>query len=304
MRLKSRSPSKKPLEPSVRPKGASSKEALGGLKTEFLEKLREGRRLLPSTLRIYDLELNRLLEILDESSPPSLAHELHRFAPATAARKLVIWRAFLKTCPLPWKELTATIENPKIRSRLPRFLDEDEIFRLESACYRSPQASRDRLFLALGLQLGLRVTEILQLRFEDFHGEWIRILRKGAHEQRLPLTTSLQSLIHFWKKEKMAQASDYVFEGRAGGPMSARNAQKLLQRLGKLAGIRNGIHPHALRHSFATRMASNGASLVALKEFLGHKRMSTTERYLHITPQHLKDSLRFLKVSDRDFKLK
>ncbi len=302
MELESKISPKRRLKIPAKPQ--KSELQLSKLKFEFLQNLREGRRLLPSTLRIYDLELDRLIELIQEPEAKTLANELKKYASTTAARKLVIWRAFLKTCPAPWRELAEAIENPKIRSKLPRFLDEEEIFRLEAACYRSKSSSRDRLFLALGLQLGLRVTEILQLRFQDFQGEWIRVLRKGAQEQRLPLTTSLQSLVHFWKKDRTAQSADYLFEGRSGGPMSVRNAQKLLQKLCKLAGLKAKIHPHALRHSFATRMAANGASLVALKEFLGHKRMTTTERYLHVTPQHLKDSLKFLKATESDLKLK
>lgn len=260
----------------------------------FLRTLSEGKRLLPSTLKVYRIELEKLLVLLQEANPQKLQAHLKKYSAATALRKLVIWRSFLHQCPEPWKTLTDGIPNPKLRDKQPRFLTDEEVFRLETASYRSRSPARDRLFLALGLQLGLRVTEILNLRFSDFQNDWVRLTRKGGKEQILPLTASIQALFHFWKKERNPLPNEFVFPGRGDGPMSVRNAQLLLQKLATQAGLQKKIHPHALRHTFATKMAANGVSLVSLKEFLGHRRLSTTERYLHVTPEHLKESLKFL----------
>jgi len=262
----------------------------------WLKELEEDRRLGRKTIAHYKLELALLLELLpsaDDTFP--LRDHLRHMAAATHLRKLNIWRSFLKTCEHPWKSALDHLKNPKLRRKQPLFLTEEEAFQLEQACYRSPQMTRDRLFVALGLQLGLRLSEILGLKFSAVEGAWLRILRKGEKEQRLPLSPSLQTLISQWKAERVAAEGDWIFPGvprlDRDEPLTPRAAQALLERLRKLAGLQKEISPHSLRHSFATKLAAEGANLAALKEILGHERLTTTERYLHVTPKHLQEAL-------------
>jgi len=267
-------------------------ENLETLIEEYLAHLTNQRRLLPTSLQSYEFELRRMASLLKDLSPTQIAKSLSGLAPATARRKWMIWGGFLKFHKLDRELESWPQQLPKLRQKLPRFLTEAEAFRLESACYRSSAIHRDRLLVAFGLQLGLRLAEMRQLRFSDIEGSWVRILRKGAKEVRLPLTPSLQVAIQFYRSEQHATAADFIFMGRRG-PLSARAIQKILERLGRLAGIEN-LHPHCLRHSFATRLASRGASLVALKELMGHQSLATTERYLHVTPEHLRETLGLL----------
>jgi|GEM_PF-5039454 len=272
-----------------------STQKLEEKKRLFIQRLRQQSRLQDSSLRLYEREIQILIQILEKGDPEKLLLHLSEKSPATHQRKLIIWRSFLRDCPPPYCHYLENFKNPIIRQKLPRFLNEDEAFRLESACYRSAQPLRDRLFVSLGLQLGLRVSEILQLRFKDFEADWLRVLRKGGKEQRLPLTGSIQANFAFFKKERKPMDEDFVFQGRSGRPMSVRNAQKIISRLAELADLKIKISPHSLRHSFATQLASNGANLAVLKELLGHQSLTTTERYLHISPQHLRSSLECLK---------
>lgn len=269
---------------------------LADLKSKFLEKLEKEKRLLRSTLCVYEQELNILLTELPEPEfEKTLIQYLSQKAPRTASRKMVIWRSFLKTCPHPWNEVLDKTPYPKVRKKEPVFLTEQEAFLLESASYHLPHTTRNRLLLACGLHLGLRLSEILYLRFQDVEGAWLKIRRKGDKEQRLPLTPSLQSLFHFWRTESFSKREDYVFASPSGSPLSSRTIQKLIDRLRIKAGIKKKVTPHSLRHTFATHLAANGANLTALKEILGHERLSTTEQYLHVTPEHLRETIGLLK---------
>ncbi len=267
----------------------------------YLSTLKEERRLRPKSLKHYQLELEILLQLLRNPTEifPIKDH-LKRTASTTYSRKLVIWRSFLKTCPEPWTHSLDSIALPKIRRKDPIFLTDEEVFLLEQACYKSPQMTRDRLLVAFALQLGLRISEILALKFQDIEGDWLRIIRKGDKEQRLPLAPSLQSLLRQWSEELGAGSNDWIFPGTArlglSEPLTARAAQILLHRLAKLAGIQKKFGPHALRHTFATKLASTGVNLVALKEILGHEKITTTERYLHVTPTHLQEALGIKKT--------
>ncbi len=268
---------------------------LGPYAVEFLESLREERRLQGSSLQNYERELRLLLELLPQPTETSkLKTHLRSQKPATAVRKLGLWRRFFEGTSEVWQQTIAGIKMPKIRQKLPRFLTDEEVFRLEQACYRSDFIDRDRTLIALMLQLGLRLAEVLQLRFKDIESGYLKVTRKGDKEQRLPLTASLQNLLRTYQRVQNAGPAYYLFEGRAQERLSSRGAQKILDRLAKEADLQEKISPHALRHTFASQLASRGASLVAIKEILGHRRLQTTERYLHVTPQHLQETLQLL----------
>jgi site-specific recombinase XerD len=263
----------------------------------FLQNLSEQKRLAPGSVENYKREVDKLLELFTNPQDVSLlkAH-MKSMKPATASRKLVIWRSFLKSCPAPWSESLVSLSYPKAHQKQPIFLTDEEVFRLEQACYHAEPIARNRAFIALALQLGLRLSEILSLRFKDIEGEWLRLIRKGGKEQRLPLSPSLQTILKLWAQELMPAPTDFIFPGLyATKSMTPRAAQMLLEVLRKRAQITKKISPHSLRHTFATTLAARGANLVALKEILGHESITTTQRYLHVTPEHLREALSTLK---------
>lgn len=262
---------------------------------DYLAGLKMERRLKESSLQSYRAEIEILLKLMPESeNPTALKNYLFEKAPATHLRKLIIWKAFLKTCPAPWNQILKPFKLPRLRVKQPRFLTEQEVFQLEAVGYKSENQLRDRLFLAFALQMGLRLSEILRLKFSDIEEGWLKIVRKGEKEQRLPLSQSLQALIGTYLREKKRLPSDWIFPGRDSRHLTPRSAQMLLERLRKRAKIEKKISPHALRHTFATQLAARGASLAALKELLGHEKITTTERYLHVTPTHLQETLALL----------
>lgn len=268
---------------------------LDRLKERYLERLRDERRLSTSSLSLYERELSLLLDLIPSSEDcGELRKNLRSQAPATATRKLIIWRSFLATCRAPWATLLDDIQAPKLRQMQPLFLDENESFLLEHACYKSSFLNRDRLLVGLMLQLGLRLSEVLQLKFKNFESDWLIFIRKGENQQRLPLTPAVKTLFQAVQNERNANSDDFVFEGRGRERLSSRGAQMIIDRLRKAAKIEKKITPHSLRHTFASTLAAKGASLAALKEILGHKKITTTERYLHVTPDHLRETLTLL----------
>lgn len=262
----------------------------------YIDSLEYERRLSPLSINVYSYELRRLLLLLEDPVDTlAVKQHLRALAPATATRKIVIWRNFLKSCVSEWAASLDKIALPKIRQKQPLFLTEQEAFALEHACYRSHHLHRDRLLVALMLQLGLRLSEVIQLRFRDFEGAWLRILRKGGKEQRLPLSPQLKVLFESYKALRTNDLNSLIFEGRGREQLTPKGVQEIIERLRKSAGIEKKISPHSLRHTFASQLAAKGASLVALKELLGHQKITTTERYLHTTPDHLRQTLNLLK---------
>ncbi|PIR21796.1 MAG: hypothetical protein COV44_11265 [Deltaproteobacteria bacterium CG11_big_fil_rev_8_21_14_0_20_45_16] len=273
-------------------------------KTIFINKLRNEKRLMESSLLAYESEIDSLInQISSGASENDLQKALSSLAPATHRRKLLIWRSFLKSCPGQLSQLLEASAQPKLRQRQPDFLTEHEGFKLLSACFKTKRSNRDRLLVSLMMEMGLRLSETLQLRFSNFEGEWLRLIRKGDKEQRLPVPPSILSAIKFLKDERKPLLEDFVFEGRAKEPMSSRNAQKIIRHLAELAAIKRPIHPHMLRHSFATKLAARGANLVAIKELLGHRSLKTTERYLHVQPEHLKEAMGLIHLGSKPMDL-
>lgn len=284
---------------------ASKSEIKGGLleakSREFINKLREERRLSALSLAQYEREIKRLIELVSCETASSSAliepirAHLTKLSPATVIRKLIVWKSFSKFADPSLFSLLNEIRLPRLRQKQPLFLTEQESFALEHACYRSEFLNRDRLLVALMLQLGMRLSEVLNLKYRNFEGDWILMMRKGEKEQRLPLSPQLRTLYAALRDERHGRDDDFIFEGREGRPITPRGAQGIIERLRKAAKIEKRISPHALRHTFASTLASRGASLVALKEILGHRKITTTERYLHVTPDHLRETLNLIK---------
>lgn len=269
---------------------------IGAKRTEFLDELRFDRRLSETSLKVYEAELHLLEKLLKNGGLFELKNHLRKLAAATASRKLIIWKSFAKKFAEPLYEELQKWDQPRVQNKIPNFLTEEEIFRLENACLKTKNPYRNRLIIAFGVQLGLRLAESLNLKFKDIEGDWIKVKRKGGSFQLLPLSKSLQVQIKTYQDHRIALEDEYIFEGQGQAALTPRAVQIILKELGKKADIKKSLHPHCLRHSFATRMAVNGLSLPVLKEFLGHKQLATTERYLHVTPEHLREGLRHLSL--------
>lgn len=197
------------------------------------------------------------------------------------------------------------VKSPKNQRHLPDFLMFEEVLKLlESFDLNTPDGYRNRVLFELMYACGLRVSEATQLSLENvnLHDRSLRFVGKGNKERLVPfypdiqekLKTYLVSIRPILLKDKR---HNRVFVGRSGSSLSSRSVQFILDESAKKAGITRSLHPHMLRHSFATHLLDNGADLRVVQELLGHENLSTTQIYTHVSLDRLKES--YLKAHPR-----
>jgi integrase/recombinase XerC len=217
-----------------------------------------------------------------------------KFAKSSIARKLSAVRSFYRY--LMREELissspAATTVSPKLDKRLPAFLTVEEAKRLvESPDISSPQGQRDRALLEMLYACGLRVSELVNLDLDQINlaTNEIRVWGKGSKERIVlmgaPAAQALQTYIEKGRRELLAgKKNKALFVNRYGERILARRVQKILVKYAR--SINKSVHPHILRHTFATHLLDGGADLKVVQELLGHADLSTTQIYTHVT-QH------------------
>jgi len=187
------------------------------------------------------------------------------------------------------------VRGPRVAKHLPRPLSEEDAVRaLDEANTHAVEwlAARDVALLTLLYGAGLRISEALSLKRADIPlGETIVIFGKRQKERIVPLLPVVREAVdHYAARVPFAGGGDAaLFLSRRGRPMSAREAQGLMQRLRGRLGLSERATPHALRHSFATHLLSNGGDLRTVQELLGHASLSSTQVYTDVDTKHLLD---------------
>jgi integrase/recombinase XerC len=278
----------------------------------FLEHLRVRKRYSARTVDEYAADLAQFQAYLDDRKLALLAVDspairgfiarLHgRLAPASVARKLSAIRSlyrFLQQKGLVQANPGALVKSPKLPKQLPKVLPVDEVFALvETPKADTPLGARDRAILETLYGGGLRCSELvgLDLRDLDRTGGLVRVLGKGRKERIVPLGTKAREAIGRWlelrplllAKPRPGQAPEALFLNYRGGRLTTRWVARALDRWAKVCAIKRHVHPHALRHTFATHLLDAGADLRGIQELLGHASISTTQRYTHVTVEHL-----------------
>lgn len=183
------------------------------------------------------------------------------------------------------------VKSPKQPKTIPRHLRPGEIEALlDAAAGDEPLRRRDRAVLELLYASGLRVSELARLDWDDLDlaGRTLRVLGKGGKERMvpfgLPAAEALQDWHSVWPKIRKLDGSDSepVFLNYRGGRLSARSVRRILDRYVQDASLAAGVHPHTIRHTFATHLLESGADLRTIQELLGHSSLSTTQRYTHV----------------------
>ena len=190
----------------------------------------------------------------------------------------------------PFKDIKA----PKSSSRLPEVLDVDQMSFLLSRRVDSKILIRDKAMFELMYSCGLRVSELTSLNIEDadIAGEEIRVLGKGKKERLLPLGGQAKKSLLRWLSirenfvKETADKKSLFFSSR-GNRISVRTVQSRLNLWGRVLSIGTTVHPHMLRHSFASHILESSGDLRAVQELLGHTNLSTTQVYTHLNFQHL-----------------
>jgi integrase/recombinase XerD len=187
-----------------------------------------------------------------------------------------------------------TLKTPRLPSRLPKFLTADEAARLLRApAGVSYEDLRERAMLELLYASGLRVSELLGLTPESVNlaDGWVRALGKGAKERLVPVHARALSAVRAYLAERTRRFEDpdpQLFLGRSGRKLSRVQFWRRLRELGRKAGLKTPLHPHLLRHTFATHLLQGGADLRAVQEMLGHADLATTQIYTHLDSAALK----------------
>jgi len=181
---------------------------------------------------------------------------------------------------------------------LPDVLTFDQIERmLDSFDLENPLDVRNRCIIETIYACGLRISEACNLLIKDVDQKEmvLRVIGKGNKERLIPFYPRLNELIDLYEEMFRDEYSDsdfpYLFVSKRGGKVSPRTVQLLLEDLQTKCGINVNIHPHMLRHSFATHLLDNGADLRTVQELLGHENLSTTQLYTHLTYDRLKDTV-------------
>jgi integrase/recombinase XerC len=186
----------------------------------------------------------------------------------------------------------ATVRAPKAAHRLPSVLDVDQTARLLKRAPRGALEIRDLAMWELTYSCGLRVSELVGLDLPDLdlRAQEVRVLGKGNKERLVPVGAFAVAAVNRWLKERNAVARDgesAVFVNRMGRRLTTRSIQKRLRQWALRQGLDTRVHPHMLRHSFASHLLESSGDLRAVQELLGHSNISTTQIYTHLDFQHL-----------------
>jgi integrase/recombinase XerC/integrase/recombinase XerD len=221
-----------------------------------------------------------------------------RLAPATLARKLASLRAFYRAL-LEHGEVEQNAAEllpvPKRPRSLPRVLSTAEVGGLlERMPASTPLELRDRALFELAYAAGLRAEELVTLEVEsvDFDGEQVRVEGKGSKTRFVPVgEPALLAIARYLERARPALAQREeraLFISKSGRALSTSDVRRRLGLWARNAGVAGAIHPHALRHSFATHLLDGGADLRTIQDLLGHASISTTQVYTRVESARLR----------------
>lgn len=206
---------------------------------------------------------------------------------ASIARKLAAIRsclAFLSRRGGLAKNPAREVVPPRLPKRLVSFLPIDEA----TVLLEHPAAVRDRAILEMLYATGARVAELCGLNLGDLDraGDTIRVRGKGAKERVIPVGDAALRALDAYLRAR-GNADGPLFENVRGGRLTVRSVHRVVKARSRAAGLTRRVTPHTLRHTFATHMLDAGADLRLIQDLLGHSRLSTTQRYTHVSADHL-----------------
>ena len=183
----------------------------------------------------------------------------------------------------------AGIRAPKGQRKLPRVLDADEAVQLVELPTNAPLGLRDRALLELFYSSGLRLSEVCALRWRDLDTATalVQVQGKGRRERLVPVGSHALNALAQWRADSGGADEAPIFPGRNGGPISQRAIQLRIKQLAQRQGLFKHVHPHMLRHSFASHILESSGDLRGVQELLGHADIATTQIYTHLDFQHL-----------------
>ena len=281
----------------------------------FLDELESQRRASPHTLAAYRRDVTRALDAIGGAGRPVAPGEWTREAleramrglyrrgssSATAARALAAWRSFSRYCvrrDVLSADPARALAFPRLPRRLPRTLPALDLgAALDRLSELDAGTRRDAALLELAYSAGLRVSELTGLNHGDVDrgAGLLRVRGKGRRERLVPVGRRALAALeaHLAGAPAAERRPDHpLFPGRAGGRISNRTVQRVVRRRLGAVAVGLGVTPHALRHSFASHLLDRGADLRAIQELLGHRSLTSTQVYTHVSSARLSKAYR------------
>jgi len=275
------------------------------------------RGMSPNTLGAYLRDVRALQKFLEAEHPGTAPQAVTRAeltaylaslveggkSPASQARALSSIKSFFRFLRLEGSiptDPTETLEAPKVGRSLPTHLSVADVESLLGAVdVSTPDGLRNRAMLETMYSSGLRVSEVIGLQISRMHLDlgFLRVVGKGDKERLVPIGPEAAKQIGIYREHLRPQlpvkpeARDILFLNRYGGALSRTTVFNAIKTAARDAGIRANVHPHTLRHSFATHLVEAGADLRSVQEMLGHASITTTEIYTHLDRGFLRDTL-------------
>lgn len=269
---------------------------------EFVDFLR-GKKHSSATVLAYGKDIDQLTSFLTELEKEHI-HDVHKediqaflttlaekgYTPKSLSRKLNSTRTFyrfLKVNEYVTDDPSLLVSHPQYELAAPRILKPTEYRALRDAARND---ARMYAIIELLLQTGIRIGELADIRTQDVQGDNINIRPHEKHEERMvPLNKSAKEALNRYLQIRPKIEDDHVFVTKSGKPFLVRNIRTAIERYFRIAGIENA-KVNDLRHTFVAHHLKHGVSLVLLSKILGHKRLSTTERYLNYVQERAKDT--------------
>ncbi len=271
----------------------------------WLARLAGERKASPHTVDGYRRDLEKLLRWMEAQGVDGFgmldAHRMRGFvaaehraglSPKSLQRLLSSCRSLVRQLRregLLEHDPVAGVRGPKVHRKLPQVLDVDEATTLVESGGEGALGVRDRAMLELFYSSGLRLSELVGLRWLDLDldaGE-VRVLGKGSKTRIVPVGRHAVSALRALGEAEGRAPETPVVRGRGGAPISPRTVQARLKQLALAQGFAKRVHPHLLRHTFASHMLESSGDLRAVQELLGHADIATTQIYTHLDFQHL-----------------
>lgn len=284
------------------------------LRRRYVRYLRLERGYSENTVEAYTHDIDYLLNYLRNENLKTedvkldnlenFAAVLYEFgiASSSQARILCGVRSFFKYLVISGilkDDPSELLEAPTVGEHLPEVLSTEEIDRMEAAIDLSKwEGQRNKAIIELLFSCGLRVSELVNLKFNDIfeRDKFLRIIGKGDKERLVPISESALHEIKLWLYDRNLMKikpgeQDYVFLNRRGAHLTRTMILIMIKRTAEEAGITKTVSPHTLRHSFATELLKGGADLRAIQEMLGHENIKTTQIYTHIDITTLREEI-------------
>jgi integrase/recombinase XerC len=272
---------------------------------DWIAQLANERRLAAHTLSAYRRDALALAALAAGRDLSTLnSHDIRRFvavlhgkglAPKSLARMLSSWRGlfdFLARRGEAAANPCAGIRAPRAAKRLPEALSPDDAVRLVQLAGDTAAGLRDRALFELAYSCGLRVSELtgLDLGAVDLRAGEVRVTGKGAKTRIVPVGRHAVAAVKAWlaaRESLAAPGEPALFLGARGKRLGPREVQRRIKLRAAAAGIDRSVHPHMLRHSFASHVLQSSGDLRAVQEMLGHASIASTQVYTHLDFQHL-----------------